>query len=105
MFLGPTTEFWREIRIQNVGCQSESEPRGLLSAYPHAKHPMELIFYFSDIGHTWCEHSCIFLASAASKPNFSPIAFQQLRSYKLVLVVFTKFVVNGRIVLNFFHKE
>ena len=33
MFLGPTTEFWRDIRKQNGGRQSQSESPGLLSSY------------------------------------------------------------------------
>ena len=32
-FLGPTTEFWRDIRKQNGGRQSQSESPGLLSFY------------------------------------------------------------------------
>ena len=33
MFLGPTTEFWRDIRKRNDGRQSQSESPGLLSSY------------------------------------------------------------------------
>ena len=33
MFLGPTTEFWRDIRKRNGGHQSQSESPGLLSSY------------------------------------------------------------------------
>ena len=33
MFLGPTTEFWRDIQKQNGGHQSQSESPGLLSSY------------------------------------------------------------------------
>jgi len=32
-FLGPTTEFWRDIRKQNGGRQSQSESPGFLSFY------------------------------------------------------------------------
>ena len=33
MFLGTTTEFWRDIRKRNGGRQSHSESPGLLSSY------------------------------------------------------------------------
>ena len=33
MFLGPTTEFWRDIRKRNGGRQSQSESPCLLSSY------------------------------------------------------------------------
>ena len=33
MFLGPTAEFWRDIRKRNGGHQSQSECPGLLSSY------------------------------------------------------------------------
>ena len=33
MFLGPTTEFWRDTRKRNGGYQSQSESPGLLSSY------------------------------------------------------------------------
>ena len=33
MFLGPTTEFWRDTRKRYGGHQSQSESPGLLSSY------------------------------------------------------------------------
>ena len=33
MFLGPTTEFWRDIRKRNGGHQSQSESPGSLSSF------------------------------------------------------------------------
>ena len=41
MSLGPTTEFWHDIRKQNGGRQSQSESPGLLSSYSFDFAPAE----------------------------------------------------------------
>ena len=45
------------------------------------------------------------ISSAASNPNFSPIAFQIFILINLFFIVLRKFVVNCRIFLHIFHKE
>ena len=42
MFLGPTTEFWRDIRKRNGGHQSQSESPGS----PSSMSLLEMIFYY-----------------------------------------------------------
>ena len=58
----------------------------------------------TDIGHTRCELSCIFFGFSRAQTEFLPHCLPAIHCYKLVLVVFIEFVVNGRIFLTFFYK-
>ena len=59
-------------------------------------------FFFSSIAHTRFGHSSIFFLLQTRRLSY---CFPDIHSYKLILIVRRKFVVNCRIFLLFFHKE